>query len=497
MLIALAALLSLSASAAAQTTNDYDSDNDGYIDVDSLAKLNAVRYDLNGDGARGTVSVSDWANYTAAFPNAASGMGCPSAGCVGYELTASLDLDSDSDGDVDASDHSGNYWDTGKGCQPIGSATRQYSGNFKGNGHTINNLFINSSGGTEQGLFEWVTGRIETMGVINASVSATTDVGILAGSNRGTIVACYTTGKVEGLLTNTYLGGLVRIFQRNRLHKLQHSIVTNSYRDIISSGCTSGGTNRGSGAVGKTPRQLQTVTSYTGIFANWNANLDSVAGNDDPWDFGNGMQYPMLDYDGMSTATQGGLAMGIPANWNAPIVGERVGVSLTAAAQSSRNGAWVWEKSTNGDTWDPISGPSFEYNPVAADAGSYLRAKAPLTGGSVAYTRILGGRVADSPTGSAVTFLSGNASPQVGTDIVATNPVPSGAVDARLGWQRCPNTASPHTDCVYIPSSWCEIYTPVAADVGNYLRMYVYYATSTGVWTRHETAFTGQVAASQ
>ena len=81
---------------SAQTATDYDSDDDGYIDVDSLVKLNAIRYDLNGNGARGTVSVSDWANYTTAFPNAASGMGCSSTGCVGYELITSLNFDSDS-----------------------------------------------------------------------------------------------------------------------------------------------------------------------------------------------------------------------------------------------------------------------------------------------------------------------------------------------------------------------------------------------------------------
>ena len=134
----------------------------------------------------------------------------------------------------------------------------------------------------------------------------------------------------------------------------------------------------------------------------------------------------------------------------------------------------------------------------------FLRAKVELTGGGFAYTRNLGGRVKnasdsnDATQGSAVSFVSGNTSPRVGTSIVAGNPAPSGAVDSRFGWQRCLNATSPHTDCVYIPDdSYCEFYTPVSADVGNYLRMYVYYATSAGVWTRHETGFTGQVAASQ
>ena len=547
---------------------DYDSDNDGYIEITTLAQLNAVRRDLNANGD----SAHD--DYIAAFPKRHTRsdrlMGCPSGRCVGYELDANLDFDTDGDGAVDSDD---DYWNSGAGWIPIGAQPQgsRYTGNFKGNGHTINNLFINRNGGSDEGLFGYVQGgRIETLGVTNASVRSTTHVGILAGSNWATIVACYVSGKVQGLGTNTYIGGMVGysggtvstsystayVNGRHRVGGLigyQHNgatlttnsyatgllvrsggntgqvgalvgyvapagsgrtagTVSNSYYDIISSGCTTGGsngcvdagTNVGSGAVGKTPRQLQTVTSYTGIFANWNANLDGVAGNDDPWDFGNGMQYPMLDYDGMSTAPQGGLAMGIPDNWNAPIVGERVGVCVTRATRSLRSGLWMWEKSTNGDTWESVtnnSGGSYEYYPVSADVGSYLRAKAPLSDGSFAYTRALGGRVkgastsADATQGTAATFVSGNTSPQVGTKIQANDPRPTGAVDERFMWQRCDNADTTYTDCSYIYGKWWTNYTPVAADVGKYLRMIVHYATSAGVWTRHASAFTGQVAA--
>ena len=134
--------------------------------------------------------------------------------------------------------------------------------------------------------------------------------------------------------------------------------------------------------------------------------------------------------------------------------------------------------------------------------GSYLRAKAELDDGSFAYTRILGGRVkaasdaSDATQGSAASFVSGNASSQVGTPIVAGNPAPSGATDSRFGWQRCSNTA-PHSDCVSIPYVWERNYTPTAADVGNYLRYYVYYESSTGEWTRHVTPFTTAVVATQ
>ena len=115
-----------------------------------------------------------------------------------------------------------------------------------------------------------------------------------------------------------------------------------------------------------------------------------------------------------------------------------------------------------------------------------------------AYTRVLGGRVKQTSAataGAAITFVSGNTSPRVGTEIVASDPAPTGAVDRRYSWQCCDNSDTTYTDCSYIYGVWWTNYTPVAADVNKYLRMVVYYATSAGVWTRHATAFTGQVAA--
>ena len=486
-------------------------------------------------------------------------MGCPATGCVGYELTANLDFDSDSDGDVDANDHSGNYWDSGKGWQPIGTGTARYTGDFKGNGNTINNLFISRRTTLNYvGLFGVIASgsRIETLGLTNADVRGIDRVGILVGENYGTIVACYTTGKVQ---SGSNSGGLVGRLNNGAIHSSYSTAyvdggitsggllgnaenatvrnsyatgkvvgtltthtggligsqggtttnITNNYWDTSASGqSTSAG---GSGVVGKTTRELQTVTSYTGIYANWNTNLDGVTGNDDPWTFGNKMQYPMLDYKGMSTNPQGGLAMGIPDNWNAPIVGERVGVCLNATARpnratftvsgQTRKRAWIWEKSTNGDTWEAITGtnpPTYEYTPTTDDVNHYLRAKVQLSGGGFAYTRNLGGRVKNASAataGSAITFVSGNTSPRVGQKIQASDPRPTGAVDARFSWQRCDNSDTTYTDCEYIYGVWWTNYTPTSADLNHYLRMVVYYETSAGVWTRHASAFTGQVAA--
>ena len=52
---------------------DYDSDNDGFIEVSNASQLNAMRWDLDGDGTPATANQS---GYTAAFPNPQDGMGC-------------------------------------------------------------------------------------------------------------------------------------------------------------------------------------------------------------------------------------------------------------------------------------------------------------------------------------------------------------------------------------------------------------------------------------
>ena len=63
----------------AQSTVDYDTDDNSLIEVANLAQLNAMRWDLDGDGS------SDNSGYAGADPNAADAMGCPESRCWGYE----------------------------------------------------------------------------------------------------------------------------------------------------------------------------------------------------------------------------------------------------------------------------------------------------------------------------------------------------------------------------------------------------------------------------
>ena len=171
---------------------DYDTDNDGLIEISNIDQLDAIRYDLDGDGA------SEDDAYAAAFPNAATGMGCPGGGCTGYELIADLDF-----GTVIG----------GSGWEPIGywnseEDQARFDATFEGNGHTISNLYISRNDTNNVGLFGLLNsgGAIRHLGLANVSVIGQDRVGGLVGWNGGSIGDSYVTGNVAGDLD---FGGLV------------------------------------------------------------------------------------------------------------------------------------------------------------------------------------------------------------------------------------------------------------------------------------------------
>ena len=125
-------------------TVDYDADNDGLIEVSTLAQLNAMRWDLDGDGV---ASSGNETSYATAFPNAEDNMGCNESvvtiasnntgnpACTGYELSANLDFNTNSSAKSAANptgaDSGDTYWNSGNGWDPIGGTSgSSYTGNL-------------------------------------------------------------------------------------------------------------------------------------------------------------------------------------------------------------------------------------------------------------------------------------------------------------------------------------------------------------------------------
>ena len=140
-----------------------DDDLDGLIGIATLAQLNAIRYDLNGDGM---VDVASNASaYEAAF-GLGSGESACASGCVGYELIKDLDFeDANADGTLgdlsiwaEGASGAGVAGAVAEGWVPIGTNSNQYTGAFEGNGYTIANIFINRPSDNYMGLFGRVNG---------------------------------------------------------------------------------------------------------------------------------------------------------------------------------------------------------------------------------------------------------------------------------------------------------------------------------------------------
>ena len=379
--LALAALAMLLAvpPAGAQSV-DYDADDDGLIEITTLAQLRAIDYDRNGDGMQGSETVPNWAMHTAAFPNSASGMGCPAAGCTGYEIIADLDFDTNDDGSVGAGDD-----------YPSGFRIGGYDAILRGNGHRIANHYYrrsNADAYVSHGLIDSLgnNGRIHGLALTDVDVRHTgaggggSQLGALTGTNNGRITAVYVTGSISTTLNDHEVGAIagsngssgfigasystasVAYLTNNQVPSLgaivgwNHGVIHAVYatgavsthrangigglvgsnwagaarvRASYSTGRVSyghGSTGRG-GALGRTGnggqaahvyhdrqrsgladlgggtaaypgRDLRRPTDYSGIYADWNVDIDGdTMTDDDPWDFGGPRDYPLLQVD--------------------------------------------------------------------------------------------------------------------------------------------------------------------------------------------------------
>ncbi len=186
---------------------DYDLDDNGLIEITNRTQLNAVRYDLNGNGVAD--NTADEAAYAAAFPRIMENM-CGAAftetaiqgnpgPCVGYELATDITL-------------SGSWTPVG-GNVPRNSDAPQspvgaYNAVFEGNGNTISGLRVNLNSSYSVGLFGVTSPRavIKNVCLENVNVRGDHLVGALVGQNRGTVVNSCSTGQVHG---NALVGGLV------------------------------------------------------------------------------------------------------------------------------------------------------------------------------------------------------------------------------------------------------------------------------------------------
>ena len=344
------ASVSFDLTVVARQPTDYDLDDDGLIEVSNLFQLNAIRWDLDGNGRADHPDSDNF--YALAYPSAVRNMGCPDGDCLGYELMADLDFDTDQNGVIDSGDH---WWNARKGWQPIGTPSAPYTGILAGNGHTIVNLHINRTTLSGIGLFGAVgtAGSVTDLHLTRSLIRGQHWTGSLAGVNHGTVADCssedsniagnstvgglighnfgsihtsYSAGVIvgnslpggltgwnSGTLAASYAQGIVRGHSAGGLASRNFGSIAICYSAVSISGKNAGGLtgedfgrieasyfdsdlSEITGLLGKTTAQLQEPVEAIGVYELWTSyDLDEDGNPDSPWNFGDATQYPSLD----------------------------------------------------------------------------------------------------------------------------------------------------------------------------------------------------------
>ena len=267
--------------------------------------------------------------------------------------------------DIDASLTSN--WNNGSGFSPIGNSSTYFTGQYKGKGHIISNLYINRPTANYIGLFGTSNGKLDSLGLEDVNITGGDYVGGLIGVNFfGTVTQCYTTGNVTvnynfggGLVGNNYrtisncytsctlggeaasIGGLVseNFTYNNGVITNSFSIasaaegstiagfvsynentISNSFWDTEVSGTSSSG-----GGTGKTSTEMKTQSTFTD--AGWDFSTIWVI------DGTTNDGYPFLSWQTRITPTSGSYSN---VNYNSPttLTGNvSVSGTLTVGAQ--------------------------------------------------------------------------------------------------------------------------------------------------------------------
>ena len=198
----------------------YDNDANRLIDIVNLDQLNAVRYDLNGDGIP-----SDELAYWQAFPGGRPGMGCP-GGCVGYELTVSLDFANPESYLVGVVS---TEWVEagGGGWRPLGTDAEPFSAILEGNDNSITGLRLQHAGALPSGLIGATNhdSQVKNLELVAVRVQGGSRTGGLVGDNKGLVLNCGVTGLVTGEIgvgglagINRFTGVVRKSFYRGAVH---------------------------------------------------------------------------------------------------------------------------------------------------------------------------------------------------------------------------------------------------------------------------------------
>ena len=158
------------------------------------------------------------------------------------------------------------YWNN-KEWTPIGTTkANNFAGTFNGNGKKIYNLKVAEMSAAYVGLFGYVSGTIENLGIVSGSVKPTSTaakiyVGALAGYLTGTVENCYSQANVSLSVSGmVYAGGLIGCVDAD-------ATVTDSYASGVVSATSTGGFAHAGGFVGSNEGTIDGCMAFGNVTA--------------------------------------------------------------------------------------------------------------------------------------------------------------------------------------------------------------------------------------
>jgi hypothetical protein len=192
-------------------------------------------------------------------------------------------------------------YNEGEGWEPIGDASAGFLGNFDGNNHTINNLYINRPETDNVGLFGYIISNvINNVKLEDVNVIGQNYVGGLVGmNNQGTIFSSNSIGNIYGI--GGVIGGLVGYIELGE--------ITNCFSNSVVTGRNSVGTLIGSGF------QSIVVESYSTGSAIGEESVGGMIGLDESGTFENCYSLSNITRISDSSETSFGGFIGYTEGW--------------------------------------------------------------------------------------------------------------------------------------------------------------------------------------
>ena len=469
---------------------DFDMDDDQLIEVHNLAQLDAIRWDLDGDGDVTNQSSTDQFEYRHAFPGV-TGMGCKAVDhdnstttpnqpvCIGYELNNDLDFDTNGNGatytvspDGAVVGDSGDlYYNDGRGWDPLGGG---FTAIFDGNDNTISNLFINRAN-SNVGLFGHTQGEVKNLGLLNAKVIGRTS-GSLASGLAGTVTGCYADGGSVDATSATHgasAGGLIGNLARR-------GKVTGSYANVTVTSWGTGRTRTG-GLVGRSSGTITASYATGDVRSNGGGVSGGLVGVNHGYgatttaSYATGSVYASQHVAGSLAGKHDGNSV-ITASYGTGWVSGSAGNAYGLARPWATISESYWDTGTTGVSTTTSSGKTtVELQSPTTSAGIYANWSADQWDFGTArdYPAVKHNGVLVPGQRRTSIHADNRNAPVVGEPVVAALHV-AGATSTSWQWQSSTSSGA----WANIAGANAATYIPVAVDAGRHLRAKVTFTAS-------------------